>query len=354
MGGNAMKHIGVVTERKPAGTYWAIMQVVTGTLANLFPYARNELIKSYANKPTFGDGDVLLENNLLPSNWVELIEGAFGLKPNEIIRNGGVISFAVFGMQVDIISTPKEEFDIASVYFAFNDLGNLMGRVAHSFGFKYGHDGLYYSMREGTNKFAEVLVTDDPAEIFSFLGYDYSVFLNGFEELDDIFAFASSSPFFHRDIFHLENRNNAARTRDAKRPTYTAFLEWMKDKPELDKCKELAFINGEKHPDRDRWKEVLLLRAFIRFPSFAKEYNKAMERHNVAKEAKLLWNGEIVSGLTGLQGKDLGAFISFCKTPMAFEILPFDEWIISQTKEDIEQFIKTSFESFKSTKEQDD
>ena len=70
-------------------------------------------------------------------------------KPKAALLNSNVFSFELDGHQVDLIFTEKKFYESALVYFANNDFSNLIGRIAHKHGFKYGHCGLVYVMRDG-------------------------------------------------------------------------------------------------------------------------------------------------------------------------------------------------------------
>lgn len=41
----------------------------------------------------------------------------------------------------------NEHFNTSLEYLNWNDLGNLIGRIAHKFGLKYGHKGLLYIIK---------------------------------------------------------------------------------------------------------------------------------------------------------------------------------------------------------------
>lgn len=56
---------------------------------------------------------------------------------------------------------------------------------------------------------------------------DPARFHQGFNELEDIFEFVMSSPFFHKDWFLFENRTSDQRARDKKRKNYVAALEYF-------------------------------------------------------------------------------------------------------------------------------
>ena len=45
-------------------------------------------------------------------------------------------------VQVDYIKSNLEDFDFSKNFFAFNDLGNLIGRIAAQASFSFGFDGL--------------------------------------------------------------------------------------------------------------------------------------------------------------------------------------------------------------------
>lgn len=344
MGGNALKQIGIETERKGAKEYHVISKDVLHKLCILFPNRKIAITKAYANKESFGDCDILLESDNLPNEWIDLV--SYALNNSPYVSNGDVVSFCYMNLQIDIIKTKSELFTIAEVYFAFNDLGNLMGRIAHRIGFKYGQDGLWLRLIEGTEVIAKIHVSSNPFEIFRFLGYKYEVFKEGFNTLEDVFKFAVSSEYFNKEIFYLENRNHKARVRDMKRPSYMAFLEWIKDidvpnKHPLHKSEEKIVIE----------KAVFLNMAFSKFPGLIDKYLAAIKTHENNKQAKLLWNGKVVSDITGLQDKDLGAFIKFCKDTKMKELETsdpnvFTNWVIEQTEFHIKAFVLYCLEKY--------
>lgn len=287
-------------------------------------------IPFYTSKDSFGDLDMVVMCG--SRDWERLLEDLKKKCPDHS-KNGNVFSFGVdvgkeTPFQIDLIyvGETREESRIALTYFAFNDLGNLMGRIAHRAGFKYGHRGLLRVVREEDNSdhiIDEVLVTDVPKDIFEFLGYDYDVFLNGFNDKKDIFEFVASSPYFNSDIFLFENRNAKARMRDSKRTIYNEFLMWCSEQKNLTK-----FFVG----DKEEFRREQLNLALDRFPEFNARYVsvvRAVEERNRERE---LFNGEIVKKLTGLTGKDLGVFIRNFR-----EKFPY---ISSMTKETIEENIK--------------
>lgn len=303
MGGSAL---GIETRRLSREEYERFSRHVHGELVDLLPKARMAIVKAYAEKPDFGDLDLVAALEDLPEDFAWQIDGHFtpratrpqlsaGSPPN-FARQG--FSFEVDGFQVDLILVPGANYDFACRYFAFNDLGNLIGRVAHKFGLKFGWQGLEMPLRDGDHQFGRLTVTRDWEAALRFLGYDPARWEHGFERLEDVFAFAASTPYFHPDIYLLENRNHKARTRDAKRPSYRAFLRWLEAHRE-------ALPAYRFTPE----KAFYLPRIFAAFPDFESAYREAWRRHETERALKRRFNGDLVRAWTGLDGRELSRFL---------------------------------------------
>jgi hypothetical protein len=301
MGGKALSRPSV---RLPKAAYDKLAARCAATLQAAYPQGRVAAVQSYAAKADHGDLDVLVT-----APGYDPFQAAKALDAVEVVRNGPVTSVGVLVptpakadgeaaesclFQVDLIAIDAPSFDYASRYFAFNDLGNLIGRTAHRMGLAHRHDGLWYYVREGDYKFREIVLTRNYAEALWFLGYDAQRFNEGFETLQDIFEYVAGSSFFSRDIFLLENRNARARVRDRKRPTYMAFLQYCEAHPELP---------GFDYPES---KSAWLPRIVKHFAHFQREYDQALADLEERRTVKVKFNGEWVSQLTGLQGKELG------------------------------------------------
>lgn len=291
MGGNALKKH---TVRIPASEYSDLVKHCTGKIKELYPNARVLAIPAYSQKQDFGDLDLLVcDSDFNP------LDAAVVLDAVELVRNGSVTSIGVMVgadslFQVDLIKMPAEHFDYALNYFSFNDLGNLCGRIAHKMGLKHGHDGLTYTLRDGTHQFGEIVLTTDFDKALAFLGYSSERFHQGFDTLEDIFRFTVSTPFFNKEIFLLENRNHAARVRDRKRKTYMEFLTWVESQKDLP-----SFVFPH---DKSEW----FPRVNSFFPQFQAEYDVAWARLEKTRAVAAKFSGEWVAQLTGLEGKALG------------------------------------------------
>ena len=305
MGGRALKN--TETRRYQRDEYYRLETEVLYALRGAFPGRIMDAIPAYAGKESFGDMDVLIESDGMTVNVRDILQATFS--PNEIIKNGSCYSFDYKQLQIDLILTPIEIFNTSLVYFSFNDLGNLMGRIYHKMGLKYGHEGLTYAVyddddTDNTRLIDVIDVSRNHDLIFSIAGYSYSRWLRGFKNLEEIFEFAVDTPYFNYGIFDLENRNHRSRVRDKKRPTYTSFLEWAKDKP-------ARYDWGDMTDHTDR--KAFLPRINQFFPHFQAKYDDVIARNEERKHIRAMYNGETISELTRYREKDLGLFMSYLK-----------------------------------------
>ena len=325
MGGLALKHLNV--QRVSRDEYLRLAPRVQSIFSTLFQHLP-DIVQSYAQKTDFGDCDMLITSSELPERWRDGLAAA--VHSRGYIVNGDVTSMEIENVQFDFINVPRAHRVYAFVYFSFNDLGNLMGRVAHKMGFKYGHRGLVYPMRVDNNHvYAEVDVRAPINEVFDFLGYSFHLWNSGFDSLEDIFEYAASTPYFNRDIYLLENRNAISRMRDAKRKTYTGFLEW---------CERNHDKNQYDWSDKDGEKAKHLQRAVERWPGLGVTLETLNRAFRQEQDLKTRWNGENVMKWTGLSGKELGLFMSHVRNH-----INFDE--ASRNVDVLEAFVKALYES---------
>lgn len=296
MGGNALKTIDIESKRLNKEEFNNITKKTVRVLNNIASELNIKInspheVLAYKSKETFGDLDLLIDKELLNYVTYEDIlnrlgkefnfKGLLPFKPKE--EKDMVFSFGlpsdeknVF-FQVDLISSEKEYFDFHSKYLNWNDLGNLIGVVASSNGFlKYGHDGLKFQFRDGTNLFKEHVLTTDWDKALLFFGYDKETYYKGFDKIEDIYRYASSSRFFDKELYAFENRNHTQRTRDKKRPTYNGFLNWIENRN-----------FSSKNLNANEWKE----RVYKIFPEFKEVEASIWNEYNTRKEIKKYFNG---------------------------------------------------------------
>lgn len=306
-----------------------------------------EIIPAYASKESFGDIDIVFSTFSKEGLWALFKDVAKACGATEIRINSDVVSFnfprkvgeATAHHQVDLIRVEPDEFRFALGYFSFNDLGNLMGRIAHKMGFKFGFQGLQYVMREGDNCFATITVTRTFKEAVEFLGFDWSRYEKGFDSLSDIFEFVAANHRFNPDIYLFDNLNAVARIRDKKRQTYRSFLAWCGKTPGLTKF--------EFPEDKNEWLPL----AFSKFPPFHFHYHKARAAYEERKAIKLRFNGTMVNELTGLTGKELGGLIQQIKSSVATPSLTFEQHIGLLYDNDIQELILSEFSKWKEARQ---
>ena len=258
MGGNAMKTYNVARLNK--SDYNTLKAALEKDFKELNDYTLDsvEVVPCYRNKDSFGDCDVLSTvpreefEKRLSSDFVVL-----GRKQNGCVTSYAMKYKGLDPFQVDLIKTSAVKFYFNLCYLSYNDLGNLIGRIAAGLGYKFGHDGLYllawYSNKAEEKNVSRVkergeenehalykkekLVTDDFGEALELLGFNYNRFLEGFNDKKDIFEYVVTSKYFCKDFFFLDNRNHAQRTRDRKRETYSQALGYFEKREDRDRLK---------------------------------------------------------------------------------------------------------------------
>lgn len=285
MGGNATKHLG--TQRVNKQQFEQCCNMLNNMLQqyivekNLQTKEKFCVIESYQDKQDFGDIDFL--STIDRQIFEKLVEKTENIN---IVAKAEQFSYAIefklasdelVFVQVDYIKSNLEDFDFSKNFFAFNDLGNLIGRIAAQAGFSFGFDGLkrkiyvdnrgdiindLYSNETSVTSLVEnarlfkneldrailktsIIVTKDFDNALKFLGFDVERFKQGFNNMNEVFEFVVSSTFFNKDAFLFENRNHKARARDKKRSNYLAALEYFQNKKDKKKQLSLSHIKKE-------------------------------------------------------------------------------------------------------------
>lgn len=282
-------------------------------------------IPAFRQKETFGDIDIIVERDrqigddgiprFFQEDLMDIAQTHFYAR--DFAPNTNMLSFDYRtakndpeGFQVDLIQTPPEFIQTSISYYSYNDLGNFIGRIAHKMGVKFGHEGLLYLYREGNHLFRTLTISQDNDDILTCLGYDPQRYNQGFDTLQEIFEFAASTQYFNKDLFLLENRNHRARTRDRKRANYSAFLTFAENN-------SLPQYDYSQYEDKSLW----LPHLFSHFPSFKNEFEQTQKDFNAHQLFKERFNGKILGSATGLQGKELGAFMGAFKQHLGDDLI---------------------------------
>lgn len=301
MGGNIFPD---KTRRYQSAEYFDLADEVLNTASYTDnQWAQYAIIPAYKHKESFGDLDMLYSTtDDLPLD-ARVFSEMFNTK--DVSRNSEVTSIAYKELQIDFIHIPKEHFDYAFAFFSFNDFGNIVSKLFRYFGLRHGHMGLYLVLRDGDNKYGEVLLTLDHHKALEFVGLDPSIFNFGFDTLDQMFDYAVTSPYYSPEWYKLENISSAGRIRDKKRPTYQAFLKYGD-----------SYVGPRATKVID--KSIFLELIFNTFPAALPAYTDAMQKLSMQKVVKEKFNGKLVSDVTGLKDKPLGEFMAYLKRDFLF------------------------------------
>lgn len=299
MGGNAIKNARRINKVE--------FDALCGELQDRFAELKMKPVKAYHNKDSFGDIDMIVETqpNL---NIEQLVRDR--LHPSEEYANGPYYSFEYKGVQVDFIKSDHHHFLSTLHYMAWNDLGNFIGRVARSLNFKYGHDGLSYEYHIDDHYKITVNISTDTKAAMEFLGYDTEVWEKGFDDQKDIFDYVITSPYFNSLYFSLEDQSHNDRVRNRKRKMYQMMLEYIT----LNEITPLPKLTSE-----ERLEHYTRARRIFG-DDFHEKVELAKANYEKQLEFKKYFNGDVISKLTGLTGKELGQYIAGIRA-----VIPADE-----------------------------
>jgi hypothetical protein len=308
-------------------------------------------IPYYENKESFGDMDILLNMsyyNYKVEGFQEKLKKVFGY--NELFRNTNVWSFDYKELQIDLIFVQQHEFRTTIYYYAWNDLGNMMGRIANKFGTRYGSYGLSYKIKSriSGNYFSKkVFLSKDLPKIFRFLGYDYDRYMKGFKTIDEIFEYAISTKYFNPEVFQFQNLKQEDRTRNKKRNLYNKFLAYIeKNKNTFNMV--YTFKPQEQYFDyiNSFFPEAELTKVREQLEAEERKFRMISERFNgnIVKEA-------IRELASKEQGKNLGKFMEWFKG-LYYSKEAFETTILENDIEFVKEHLKNSYNVYKEKKKE--
>lgn len=296
MGGLAIKN--AFTRRYQKDEFDAVLPTIIEKAKKLFSDAKSTTY--FKSKESFGDADILClvdkpMDNIDIKQWI-----IDEFQSKEVVQNSHVYSFEYNELQVDFILTPKADWETSQIYFSYNDLHNLVGKVAHKFGLKWGYKGLVYPYRIDGKMMSDIVVTKDYRKALNFLGFSAHIYDQGFDSIDEIFLFVTSSTYFNPWMFDFETLNRINRDRDKKRKTYAGFVEHVA--PMKARGKEAFWYFYS-----DKTAYLGLIDHY--FPGFLKNYRALQKKEERKREVNSFYNGNIIMENFGLKGADLGKVI---------------------------------------------
>ena len=295
MGGNLFK-----LGRKPRDEYLEIEGEVRRFLDGWIP-GGYRIPRYYASKPDFGDMDIVVSSGAVEGlggtdRFIEALRSQLGV--TEIQNTGHVWATVYREFQVDYFVRATELLDSTASYLAFNDLGNLVGKMFKRLGCKYGETGLLYVFRRESQQSykKEFLLSRDWTRVLGFLGLDVAHWEKGFTTLEEMFAWVVASPWFSVAPYVDRDRSTEKRK---NRPTMQRFVAWL----EAEKIEQRVDFRQE----RDAYVPELA----AAFPEAGLEAALASQRQAEADALALRakFSGALVREWTGLDGKELGGFM---------------------------------------------
>lgn len=287
--------------------YQVIEQQVLEKLKSIFPNTRIAVPDGFLLKDSYGDLDILLGQTDIPE---ETIKEVFGLNKkgykvaNRITGenyyiNSNVLSFGYNDFQVDLIFMAEQDFDSTLAYLRQSDTSNIVGQMARfSTGYRLTHRGLLYTVKlDDSHKLGEILVSKDRKSIHEFLDLDHQQWENGFDDKEQMFAWISNSRYFNKDCFAFESLKHEDRTRNRKRSTYAAFVNWL----------IVNEFNNHYIPEN---KQEHLFRGNLHFYEesgfWIGQAEDLVRHHYEVKKAANIFNATDITKITGKTGAELG------------------------------------------------
>lgn len=197
----------------------------------------------YRTKDSFGDVDFLINEDTLDGfitreEFLDIMVEQFGLvkKTNESVYKSHQVMYDMDGVDIDFLFSKNYDMDFHML--SYNDLGGFISDLAK-------RNNLYLKLHKGIfvelGGYGNVSLRDKHytplnikfSDVLAFLGLDYSRWEQGFEDLESIFEFVTSSPQFYSGMFSYKNLNNKRRTRAKKRKTFVEFHKYVKEKFEF-------------------------------------------------------------------------------------------------------------------------
>lgn len=287
--------------RLPRQEYLELESEVKHYLDQKFP-GLYRIPRYYGDKADFGDMDIILSRKALKTDWNDLRQ--------EIISDWGVTDFVLQShllstayqdrFQVDVFVVNEEHMQATWQFLCYNDLGNLLGKLFRRFNLKYGEKGLSYVFRRADGHYKkDIPIETDLSKILAFLHLDFATWENGFERLEDMFAWVVSGKYF--SVAPFLNRSGSTEKRMQQRTTMRKFIEYLVSNE----------INVHYSFAEDRDEYLPMIYSFFPEAGLSEAIADEKEQERRVLVIRKKFNGHLVKELfPELSGKRLGSFIN--------------------------------------------
>ena len=320
---------------------------------------------SYKDKDTHGDVDLLTTMDLEKLFEKILLDPNLEVNQEYLrnIKNNGVnphinhlpIRLTIEGnktdwFQLDVIRAKPEDFECTFRYYCYNDLGNMIGRIAYGLGLDFGQSGLTYKFpkdhifRKELGKQGDLIITKDYFKAIKYLGLEglnKENFNDYFKNKEDIFNFIYNSKNMNPYAFLNVLKRSKSKIRDRKRKTLNEFLEFLIEKgdltrEEVDSVDFEIFKNNKQVQSMLEEKPVEVVNQFkpdIPYSTQIKKMSLLLIKKNIEKEYKKIFS--IESFKDKLNEEDY-QFISEAKWKLQEKYAKDKLGLIKSVKENIE------------------
>ncbi|MFB9993531.1 hypothetical protein ACFFLM_16310 [Deinococcus oregonensis] len=150
----------------------------------------------HADKPDFGDLDVLVSRDALTAPFLAEFRGRLGITHTRYVK--GIESHDFGGFQVDLMATPPAELRTRFEFMSWGDLGNILGRMMRPLGLKWGESGLLYVYRrpDEAHYLRTCTVSLHLDDVLRAAGLDAAHWHAGFADEADMFGWAAGASRF--------------------------------------------------------------------------------------------------------------------------------------------------------------
>lgn len=320
MGGNLYK-----LGRLPKEQYLVIENEISDYLSQKIGENNFRIPRYYTDKPDFGDLDIIISLAEIGQNWDKIrLEFVKDLKISQYKSTGAVFSTVYKNFQVDYFTASAEYFESTYNYLSFNDLSNLIGKICHRLGLKYGENGLQYVFRRADSHYKkEIKITTDFHKICAFLGLDYAQWKIGFQNLPQMFDWVIASPYFSVKPYQ-EDLAGDMEKRSERRTTVQKFIDYLADNQIV---KSYNYL--EKKSDY-----LPIIQTFFPEIDLKQQIAKEEELEKIASQVQQKFNGNLImQWIPELSGKELGQFIFDFKS----QFTDFEEFILNTSIDEIQQ-----------------
>lgn len=329
MGGNLYKK-----PRISKNSYFIILKELTNIFDTILGEDNYFVPKAYYNKPDYGDMDVLVNKEILDTAPDCINQIIKTLDIDQVKRSNNLVSILYNDFQVDFFLVKNKHYDSMCNFMNYNILGNLIGRIYHKFGLKYGERGLTYVLRSSDNHIKkEVIISKDMKEILEFIELDYNKWLSGFDNLEDIFYYIVNSKYF--TIKSYDPKYFTINKRKKERKDFNTFLNWLEIN-NITKSYDFPLCKTPWLQKIDDYFECDII-------NIKMVHEQIDKKNNLTKKK---FNGHVVLKLLPqLEGSNLGSFIHYMKHTYIPDILKTNihSWTENSSEEKINEEIMTAY-----------